>query len=133
MAGNEAGTGLTYDEFANAGPSPTKGDAFTTVIHIADSAAFNHKHAAMHADRVREELIHLLDMLPGSPIYKEMRDQIKIVIWNYDHEIKHFITAQADTESLVKHLRSHPAFKNEVAETARFTNMLQGWVHPNDR
>jgi hypothetical protein len=133
MAGNEAASKLTYDEFSDAGPSPTKQDAFTTVIHIADSSAFNHKHAAMHADRVREELIKLMDMLPKSPIYNEMRDQIKIVIWNYDHEIKHFITAQADTESLVKHLRSHPAFKNEVAETGTMTNLLQGWIHPNDR
>ena len=55
------------------------------------------------------------------------------MIWNYDHEIKHFITAQADTESLVKHLRGHPAFNNEVADTGRMTNLLQGWVHPNDR
>jgi hypothetical protein len=133
MAGNEAGTKLDYDTFANAGPSPTKEDAFTTVIHIADSSAFNHKHASMHANRVREELVKLLDMLPKSPIYKDIKEQIKIVIWNYDHEIKHFITAQADTESLVKHLRSHPAFKNDVAQTGALTNMLQGWVHPNDR
>lgn len=118
---------LTYDNFSEAGPSPTSKDAMSTVIHIADSSAFNHKHAAMHAARVQEELKKLLDMLPKSPIYNELREQISLIVWNYDHEIKHFITAQADTESLVKHLRSHPAFKNEVAETGRFTNMLQGW------
>ena len=71
MAGKEASSDLSYDEFSDAGPSPTGKDALATVIHIADSSAFNHKHAAMHADRVREELIKLLDMLPASPIYKE--------------------------------------------------------------
>lgn len=107
---------LSYDQFADAGPSPTKEDAYATVVHLADSAGFNLKHGAMHLKRTQDEV----RKLPPS----KQRD---VAIWHANHSLKHHITAQDDLMSLVDHVQSHPSFKSAVAETGDLTRQLQGW------
>lgn len=104
---------LSYDQFADAGPSPTDEDAFTTVVHLADSAAFNHKHGASHLASAREEAAKLQD---GGK-----------VVWHLDHATKHHIAAQGDLESLVEHVKRHPAFEPGRSEMQYLTGQLQNW------
>jgi hypothetical protein len=107
---------LNYDQFAEAGPSPTKTDAFSTIVHLADSAAFNLKHGAMHHARVQD----LISQLPESELHQQ-------IIWNHDHAIKHHIAANEDLTSLIDHVKSNPYLKDAVNETAQETHRLQRW------
>jgi hypothetical protein len=105
---------LNYDQFADAGPSPTPEDAMKTVVHLADSAAFNFKHGASHLKSAQDEADKL------GPAGKN-------VVWHLDHSIKHHIAAQEDLESLRDHVKAHPAFKEGIDEMAGLTDRMQNW------
>lgn len=94
---------LRAEQFADAGPSPTREDAYATVVHNGDSAAFNLKHGARHLARALKEVRKLPD--------GDMRD---VIDWNLQHALKHHIEAREDVSKMVKHVRSHPAFRQEA-------------------
>jgi len=96
---------LSAEQFANSGPSPTQEDAFTTVAHLADSVAFNHKHGSRH-------LVRVMDALDQMPIEARLK---KPLYWNLEHATKHSLEAANDAQKLAKHVRNHPAFRGEVS------------------
>jgi hypothetical protein len=109
---------LNYDQFAEAGPSPTSNDAFSTIAHLADSAAFNAKHGALH----HYEAQKITRKLPDS--VGDLRDQI---IWELDHSTKHGIACHEDLESLVKHVKTNKYLKPAALDLAEQTQKLQAW------
>lgn len=118
MIGVQMDRNLNYDQFADAGPSPTEPDALATIVHLADSAAFNHKHGAMHLARTQEEVAKLPDSLG------KQRD---LIIWHLDHATKHHIAAQEDLESLVHHAKTSQFLKPHTDEIGEATRRLQNW------
>lgn len=104
---------LSYDQFTDAGPSPTHEDAMKTIVHLTDSASFNAKHGASHLASAREEAAKLAD---GAK-----------VVWHLDHATKHTISTHEDLESLRNHIKESPFLRQAVDEMTNLTRRHQGW------
>jgi hypothetical protein len=107
-------TKLNAEQFANSGPSPTQSDAMATVVHLADSAAFNHKHGANHLAKAYD-LVQGLPPDVKSAMEKVVRGK-KTIEWHLEHATKHSIEAGDDIGQMAKHIRTHPAFRPHAME-----------------
>jgi hypothetical protein len=105
---------LSYDQFADAGPSPDGKSALTTIVHLADSAGFNLKHGSSHLADARKEAAAL-----GPAGHK--------VVWHLDHATKHHIATDEDLTSMREHIEQSEFLRDAVNEITSLTNHHQGW------